>query len=79
MLLTVKSAAQRLCISQSLLYELCASGSLPHVRITRPGSRGIIRIDAADLDGFVASQKIVCKPQARKPPAKPVFRHVVLK
>jgi len=79
MLLTVKSAAQRLAISQSLLYELCASGSLPYVRIARPGSRGIIRIEAADLDGFIARQRIACKPQPRLPPTKQPFKHVVLK
>jgi excisionase family DNA binding protein len=79
MLLTVKSAAQRLAISQSLLYELCASGSLPHVRIARPGSRGIIRIEAADLDGFIARQKTTGKPQPRLPTTKQPFKHVILK
>lgn len=79
MLMTVKSAAQRLAVSQSLLYELCASGSLPHVRIARPGSRGIIRIEAADLDGFIARQKTVCKPQPRLASTKQPFKHVVLK
>ncbi len=77
MLLNIKSAAERLGISQSLVYELCAAGSLPHVRIARPGSRGIIRIDAADLDGFIAQQKVYSKPAARAPPdEKHVFKHV---
>ena len=32
-MMTVKAAAERMGISDSLVYELCAYGSLPHIRI----------------------------------------------
>jgi hypothetical protein len=67
-------------ISDSLVYELCACGSLSHVRIGRPGSRGCIRITSADIDAFLASQKVGGTAPARASPLqqKKVFKHVVI-
>lgn len=43
-LLTVAEAAERMRISPSLVYELCAAGEIAHLRLGRPGKRGTIRI-----------------------------------
>jgi excisionase family DNA binding protein len=78
-MMTVKNAAERMGISDSLVYELCACGSLPHVRIGRPGSRGCIRLTEADIQEFLANQKVVVSVPARAlPPQKKRFKHVVL-
>lgn len=47
MMLTVKQAAQRLDVSKSLVYALCAEGRLKHYRVGI--GRGTIRIDESDL------------------------------
>ena len=50
-LLTVKEASQQLKVSPATVYQLCAEGKLPHVRIgTR---RGTIRINETDLQAFL--------------------------
>ena len=79
-MMTVKTAAERMSISDSLVYELCACGSLPHVRIGRPGSRGCIRITDSDISDFLASQKVGGAAPTRAPPQKQkkVFKHVVI-
>ena len=51
MLLTVKEAAAKLKTSTATVYELCASGRLPHLRI----STHSIRIASRDLVRFVRS------------------------
>ena len=38
-MLTVKQAAKRAGISESLVYEWCAEGVLPHYRFGRKGRR----------------------------------------
>lgn len=78
-MMTVKQAAERMGISESLVYELCACGALPHVRIGRPGSRGCIRLTEADIQEFLASQKVGGSGAARPPPKqKRVFKHVII-
>lgn len=47
--LTVKQVADRLGISPSLVYSLCATSQIRHVRHGRPGSRGTIRISEEAL------------------------------
>ncbi len=78
-MMRVKDAAARMGISESLVYELCASGALPHFRIGRPGSRGRIRIAETDIEIFLADQKveIVAAPKAT-PARMRVFKHVVI-
>ena len=78
-MMKVKAAAERMGISTSLLYELCACGSLPHVRIGRPGSRGCIRLTEADIQEYLASQKIGGAAAVKPPPKqKRVFKHVII-
>lgn len=79
-MLNVRQAAERMSISDSLVYELCACGLLSHVRIGRPGSRGCIRIADTDIDAFLTSQKVGGEAPARTPPRqqKKVFKHVVI-
>lgn len=63
MFLNVKQVAARLGVSQSLVYNWCQHGILPHVRLGRPGCRGCIRVDPDELEGFVAGMM----PQAAPP------------
>jgi len=57
-MLTVKQVAERLGISQSLVYEFCREGLLEHTRFGRPGCRGTIRVSEADFEAFLASCKV---------------------
>jgi excisionase family DNA binding protein len=61
-LLTVGQAAQRACVSPSLIYEWCAAGALPHLRLGKPGKRGCIRISPEDLDGYLTSCRVEGSP-----------------
>jgi excisionase family DNA binding protein len=56
--MTVKEAAERLEISQSLCYELIAEGRLPCRRIGRRGKRGKIIIREEDIEAFSESVKV---------------------
>jgi excisionase family DNA binding protein len=56
-LLTVKQAAERTGVSESLVYGWCGAELLAHMRLGRPGRRGCIRIMEEDLDAFLRSQK----------------------
>jgi excisionase family DNA binding protein len=69
-MLTVRQAAERASVSQSLVYEWCSSGILPHMRLGRPGKRGCIRIDEADLENFLAQCHQEARPQTNLPPLK---------
>ncbi|OWK42088.1 hypothetical protein FRUB_04166 [Fimbriiglobus ruber] len=81
----MKEAAARACISESLVYQWIADGTLPHFRVGAKGKRGKILIEVEDLDGVMAGFK-VGKPEptvapAPKPvkPPQPVLRHMRLK
>jgi excisionase family DNA binding protein len=67
-LLTVKQAAEYAQVSASLVYEWCAT-RMPHYRVGRPGKRGCIRIDGADLDRFLAGLKKEGRQELATPPA----------
>jgi excisionase family DNA binding protein len=56
-MLSAKQAAEKLGVSDSLVYAWCASGALPHFRMGRAGRRGRILIAEADLDAFLATRK----------------------
>lgn len=58
-MLTVKQAAVRTGVSESLIYGWCADGSLPHMRLGRKGKRGTIRIEVEDLVSLLAALKVV--------------------
>lgn len=66
--LTVAEAAAAIGVSESLMYEWCSDGLLPHYRFGKAGRRGKILIAEADLNGFVAAHRQEVKPQA--PPLK---------
>jgi excisionase family DNA binding protein len=80
-MVTVKGASERLTVCPSVVYDLVASGTLPHYRIGKSGRRGSIRILEADLDAFLAAQKREKGPEVN-PPApraarkKTIFRHI---
>lgn len=48
--MTVKTAAQWLDVSPSLIYELCRLGRIRHTRHGKPGKRGTIRIEEAAME-----------------------------
>lgn len=66
--MTVKEAAARAAVSESLIYAWCADGTLRHTRVGRKGKRGHIRIAAEDLDGVLAAFTV------SKPGPKPQLR-----
>lgn len=66
-MLTPKQAAERLGVSDSLIYEWCAEGTLPHYRFGRKGRRGRILIAEAEFEAFLAS----CR-QERRPGPPPL-------
>jgi excisionase family DNA binding protein len=73
--LTVKAAAQRLGLSPSLVYSLCAFGVIRHTRHGRPGKRGTIRISEEAIAEYQAS----CRTEQRAvPSAIPHFKHLNL-
>jgi excisionase family DNA binding protein len=51
--MNVGEAAKRLEVSTSMVYALCSSGRLPHVRVGL--GRGTIRISEDDLKAFLES------------------------
>ena len=63
-MLTVKSAAEQVGVSQAMVYGWCQSGSLSHIRLGSKGCKGRIRIEEADLQAFLASQKCEGRPEA---------------
>ena len=79
-MLTVKAAAEKLGISEAMIYGWCASGRLAHLRLGGAEKRGSIRIQESDLEAFLGS----CKQGERKdvvpvvkpPPLK--LRHLQL-
>jgi excisionase family DNA binding protein len=56
---TVKAAAERLEISQSLVYRLVEEGRIPCVRIGARGRRGKIIIREHDIEAFLKT----CRPE----------------
>jgi excisionase family DNA binding protein len=48
--LRVSDVADRLGVSRTTAYDLIQRGSLPAVRLTGRGGRGILRVPAAALD-----------------------------
>lgn len=76
-MLTVKAAAERACVCESIVRGWCASGQLPHFRLGAKGRRGKIMILPDDLDGLLAAFKVSSPPP--KPAAKADtsgFRHL---
>jgi excisionase family DNA binding protein len=53
---TVKEVAERLHVSLTVVYQLCASRQLPHLRLGP--KRGAIRIREQDLQTFLAACEV---------------------
>jgi excisionase family DNA binding protein len=73
-LYSVKQAAGLLSGSIATVYSLCASGTLRHTRIGRPGRRGVIRIPQEAIDEYLKGREVAAAtanppPAARKPQA----------
>lgn len=54
-MLTVKQAAQKIGVSESLVYGWIADGQLAHFRLGAKGHRGAIRIQEEDMEAFLAT------------------------
>ena len=56
--LTVKEAALRAGVSESLIYQVCEERRLPHYRLGGKGKRGRVLIDPVDLETFMQSHRV---------------------
>jgi excisionase family DNA binding protein len=74
--LTVKSAALRIGVSDGLVYTWIETGVLTHYRVGKPGRRGSIRIAETDLDAFMVTLKRGSGPEIQPAPVKIVLKHV---
>ena len=54
-MLSVKQAAERIGVSDSLIYAWCSAGQLVFFRFGCKGKRGKLLIDEKDLDEFLAA------------------------
>lgn len=54
-LLTVEEVAQQLRLTASCVYRMLAVGELPCIRVGR--GQGRVRVDAQDLEAFLASRR----------------------
>ena len=81
-MLTVKQAAERLGVCQSLVYGWVESRRLAHYRAGAKGRRGRVLIAEADLDSFLESLKVEADGPVRKPISLPArkleLRHLSL-
>jgi excisionase family DNA binding protein len=59
--LTVKQAAERAGVSESLVYQWIEERRLPHYRLGGKGKRGKIGISPRDLDAFIQSLRVEAK------------------
>jgi excisionase family DNA binding protein len=71
-MLTPRQAAERIGVSDSLIYEWCSSGQLPHYRFGKKGRRGKILIDPAELEAFVVAHHREARTEA------PPLKHITL-
>jgi excisionase family DNA binding protein len=67
-MLTVKDIAERLKISEAVVYGWCGQG-LTHYRMGAKGRRGCIRIAEADLAAWLEKLKTQKGQEDVKPPA----------
>ncbi len=77
-LLTVAVVAQRLVVSQSLVYQLIESGRLGHHRIGT--GRGTIRVSESDLESYLsechADAQEISDAQPKPRPRKARLKHI---
>jgi excisionase family DNA binding protein len=75
MKLTPKTAAERVGVSVSLIYEWCQDKRVPHYRCGGRGRRGRILIEDADLDAFLTTLRVEARQGAVGMPA---LKHINL-
>ena len=84
MYLTVKQVAERLGISEALVYVWIEGGDLPCYRLGGKGKRGTIRVAEADLTAFLEARKSKAERAAAasvsppRPPKLPVLQNLRL-
>jgi excisionase family DNA binding protein len=71
-LLSVIEAAERIGVSESLVYQWVEERRIPHYRLGGKGKRGKVMIEEADLSAFLAS----CRHEAK--PDVPPLKHIRL-
>jgi excisionase family DNA binding protein len=77
--LTVKEAAARASVCESVIRGWIKSGLLPHYRLGLPGRRGKIVIEVEDLDGMLANFKVSGPAPKPAPKSKPItLKHLRL-
>jgi len=57
-MLSVRQAALKIGVSESLIYSWIEARQLPHYRIGAKGKRGKILIAEADLEAFIESLRV---------------------
>ena len=70
--LSVKQAAERVGVSESMIYQWCHERRLAHLRLGTGGRRGKILIEEADLDAFVNAQRV----EAGEASTAPALKHI---
>ena len=68
----MREAAERLGISQSLVYALCNEFVIRHTRHGRPGKRGCIRIEECAIEEYL--QK--CRAEGQQPSTPLELNHI---
>lgn len=73
-LLKVQQVAERLGVSASLVYQLCAEGVLAHFRLGGKDKRGRVMVDESDLTAFMEN----CRREASASAPLLSLRHINL-
>jgi excisionase family DNA binding protein len=75
-LLSVKQAAERAGVSESLIYQWCDERRLVHYRVGGAGRRGKILIDPTDMDAFMTSLKVEARDTPVRSTPHKKYRHL---
>lgn len=73
--MSVKQAAERVGVSESLVYQWCQEKRLPHLRLGRAGKRGKILIAEADLAAFLDGLTV----RAGEDQSSPALKYITLR
>lgn len=74
MLLKVQQVAERLGVSVSLVYQLCADGVMTHFRMGGKGKRGRVMVEESDLQLFMEA----CRREATASMPSLTLKHIKL-
>jgi excisionase family DNA binding protein len=75
-MLTPAEIAKQYRVSPSLVYEWCRIGGLKHYRFGRPGKRGKVLVEEADLQAFLAERRVEGR---RDDPPPASLKHIRIK